>query len=95
MGKKWTTDLTPLKTDWIKEYITTAPYLILVFKQIYGILPNGKRKVHYYHEMSVSIACGILITAIQVNLTDFVIFSPGNIVNLKTKERKKKGSWIT
>ncbi|XP_066585038.1 iodotyrosine deiodinase isoform X2 [Prorops nasuta] len=65
MGKKWTTDLQPLKTDWVKEYLTTAPYLILVFKQIYGILPNGKRKVHYYHEMSVSIACGILITAIQ------------------------------
>ncbi|KAK2582150.1 hypothetical protein KPH14_004510 [Odynerus spinipes] len=65
MGKKWTTDLRPLKTNWIKEYLTTAPYLILVFKQVYGFLPNGKKKVHYYHEMSVSIACGILITAIQ------------------------------
>lgn len=65
MGIKWTTDLTPLKTNWIKEYITTAPYLILVFKQTYGILPNGQKKTHYYHEMSVSIACGILITAIQ------------------------------
>ncbi|XP_070162200.1 iodotyrosine deiodinase isoform X2 [Polyergus mexicanus] len=65
MGVKWTTDLSPLKTDWIKEYLTIAPYLILVFKQTYGILPNGKKKIHYYHEMSVSIACGILITAIQ------------------------------
>ncbi|XP_029168779.1 iodotyrosine deiodinase 1-like [Nylanderia fulva] len=65
MGVKWTTDLSPLRTNWIKEYLTVAPYLILVFKQTYGILPNGKRKVHYYHEMSVSIACGILITAIQ------------------------------
>ncbi|XP_029663803.1 iodotyrosine deiodinase 1 isoform X2 [Formica exsecta] len=65
MGVKWTTDLSPLKTNWVKEYLTIAPYLILVFKQIYGILPNGKKKVHYYHEMSVSIACGILITAIQ------------------------------
>lgn len=66
MGVKWTTDLSPLKTNWIKEYLTVAPYLILVFKQTYGTLPNGKRKIHYYHEMSVSIACGILITAIQV-----------------------------
>lgn len=65
MGVKWTTDLSPLRTNWIKEYLTTAPYLILVFKQTYGILPNGKRKINYYHEMSVSIACGILITAIQ------------------------------
>ncbi|XP_046825696.1 iodotyrosine deiodinase 1 isoform X1 [Vespa crabro] len=66
MGKKWTSDLRPLRTNWIKEYLTTAPYLILVFKQVYGFLPNGKRKVHYYNEMSVSIACGILLTAIEV-----------------------------
>ncbi|XP_017893221.1 iodotyrosine deiodinase 1 isoform X2 [Ceratina calcarata] len=65
MGAKWTADLLPLRTNWIKEYLTTAPYLILVFKQIYGILPNGKKKVHYYNEMSTCIACGILITAIQ------------------------------
>ncbi|XP_034188014.1 iodotyrosine deiodinase isoform X3 [Osmia lignaria lignaria] len=65
MGVKWTTDLLPLKTNWIKEYLTTAPYLILLFKQTYGILPNGKRKVHYYNEISTSIACGILIAAIQ------------------------------
>ncbi|XP_011640913.1 iodotyrosine deiodinase 1 [Pogonomyrmex barbatus] len=65
MGVKWTTDLSPLRTNWIKEYLTTAPYLILVFKQTCSILPNGQKKIHYYHEMSVSIACGILITAIQ------------------------------
>ncbi|KYN31043.1 Iodotyrosine dehalogenase 1 [Trachymyrmex septentrionalis] len=65
MGIKWTTDLSPLRTNWIKEYLTTAPYLILVFKQTYGILPNGQKKIHYYNELSVSIACGILITAIQ------------------------------
>ncbi|CAK9811266.1 Iodotyrosine deiodinase 1 [Anthophora plagiata] len=65
MGVKWTTDLLPLRTNWIKEYLTTAPYLVLVFKQTYGILPNGKKKIHYYNEMSTSIACGILITAIQ------------------------------
>lgn len=75
MGKKWTTDLQPLKTDWRKEYLTTAPYLILVFKQDYGFLPNGKRKIHYYKEMSVAIACGILITAIQVINLLFLLFN--------------------
>ncbi|XP_078040506.1 iodotyrosine deiodinase isoform X2 [Augochlora pura] len=65
MGRKWTTDLLPLRTNWMKEYLTIAPYLLLVFKQTYGILPNGKRKIHYYNEISTSIACGILITAIQ------------------------------
>ncbi|XP_043280339.1 iodotyrosine deiodinase 1 [Venturia canescens] len=65
MGKKWTTDLEPLRTNWIKEYLTVAPWLILVFKQTHGWLSDGRKKMHYYSEMSVSIACGILITAIQ------------------------------
>ncbi|XP_008554529.1 iodotyrosine deiodinase 1 [Microplitis demolitor] len=65
MGKKWTTDLKPLKTNWIKEYLTQAPYLIIVFKQKYGTLADGRPKIHYYCDMSVAIACGILITAIQ------------------------------
>jgi iodotyrosine deiodinase len=36
MSRQWTVDLTPLKTGYIKEYLTDAPYLILVFKQTYG-----------------------------------------------------------
>lgn len=55
------------RTNWIKEYLDIAPYLILIFKQTHGILPNNKKKVHYYNEISVSIACGILLAALQVN----------------------------
>ncbi|XP_049446331.1 iodotyrosine deiodinase 1 [Epinephelus fuscoguttatus] len=65
MGDKWVHDLAKLKTNWIKEYLDVAPYLILVFKQTYGILPNGKKKTHYYNEISVSISCGILLAALQ------------------------------
>lgn len=36
MSRQWTVDLRPLKTDYKKEYLTEAPYLIIVFKQIYG-----------------------------------------------------------
>jgi iodotyrosine deiodinase len=36
MSKQWTTDLKPLRTNHVKEYLTTAPYIILVFKQTYG-----------------------------------------------------------
>lgn len=67
-GEKWVTDLKPLKTSWEKEYLTTAPYLILVFKQVYGLQENGERKMHYYNEMSVAIAAGILLTAIHVSI---------------------------
>lgn len=65
MGDKWVHDLAKLKTNWIKEYLDVAPYLVLVFKQTYGILPNGKKKTHYYNEISVSISCGILLAALQ------------------------------
>ncbi|XP_054282620.1 iodotyrosine deiodinase [Macrosteles quadrilineatus] len=66
MGKKWVMDLRPLKTSWKKEYLTTAPYLILVFKQMFSYTEDGARKVHYYNEKSVAIASGILITAIHM-----------------------------
>ncbi|XP_075720560.1 iodotyrosine deiodinase 1 [Rhinoderma darwinii] len=65
MGDKWVNDLKRLKTNWVKEYLDTAPYLILIFKQVYGILSNNRKKTHYYNEISVSIACGILLAAIQ------------------------------
>jgi len=65
MGKVWTTDLKPLKTNWVKEYLTEAPYLILVFKQTYSFREDGKKKLHYYNEQSVSLAAGMLLTAIH------------------------------
>lgn len=65
MGDKWVNDLVKFRTNWIKEYLDVAPYLVLIFKQTYGILPNGKKKVHYYNEISVSISCGIFLAALQ------------------------------
>ncbi|XP_046400720.1 iodotyrosine deiodinase 1 [Ischnura elegans] len=65
MGVQWTTDLKPLRTNWIKEYLTEAPYIILVFKQMYGIKPDGGKKIHYYNEMSTAMASGILLTAVH------------------------------
>ncbi|XP_014415430.2 iodotyrosine deiodinase 1 isoform X2 [Camelus ferus] len=65
MGPRWVTDLRKFRTNWIKEYLDTAPVLILVFKQVHGFAANGKKKIHYYNEISVSIACGILLAALQ------------------------------
>lgn len=64
MGDKWVADLKPLRTNWIKEYLTTAPHLILIFKQMYG-MKNGQKCIYYYNEMSVNIATGILLAAIH------------------------------
>ncbi|CAG7734283.1 unnamed protein product [Allacma fusca] len=65
MGNQWTKDLQPLKTDWVKEYLTEAPYIILVFKQAYGYNDDGTKKNHYYNELSVAISAGLLMAAIQ------------------------------
>ncbi|KAK3919553.1 Iodotyrosine deiodinase 1 [Frankliniella fusca] len=65
MGDQWTTDLKPLRTNWEKAYLTDAPHLILVFKQQYSLKEDGSRRNHYYNELSVAIASGLLITAIH------------------------------
>lgn len=65
LGSQWTSCPGVERTNWIKEYLDTAPILILVFKQVHGFAANGKKKIHYYHEISVAIACGILLAALQ------------------------------
>ncbi|XP_065359051.1 iodotyrosine deiodinase [Calliphora vicina] len=78
MSRQWTTDLRPLKTDHVKPYLTDAPYLIVIFKQIYGFTKSGKRKQHYYNEISVSIATGILLCALQASGLSSLVTTPLN-----------------
>jgi nitroreductase len=61
----WLDDLAHLGTDANKPFLETAPYLIVIFAQSYGILPDGSRTKHYYVQESVGIATGILITALH------------------------------
>ncbi len=63
--KEWLEALAPLGTDNIKPYLETAPYLIAIFMQRYGKLPDGRKMKHYYGLESVGIATGMLITAIH------------------------------
>ncbi len=65
MSKEWLRDLEPFATDWHKPFLETAPWLIIVFRQIYGLGENGGRQTHYYVNESVGIACGFLLTAIH------------------------------
>ena len=63
--KEWLEALAPLGTDNNKPYLETAPYLIAIFMQRYGKLPDGRKVKHYYGLESVGIATGLLITAIH------------------------------
>jgi len=65
MNKAWLDDLKPMGTDWHKPYLETAPWLIVVFRKIFDLDQNGKKKNNYYVNESIGIACGMLLMAIQ------------------------------
>jgi len=62
---EWLEALAPLGTDEHKPFLETAPYLIAIFVQTYGLLADGRRIKHYYAHESVGIATGLLITALH------------------------------
>jgi len=64
MSDEWLQDLEPFETDWHKEFIETAPWLIIVFKKIYN-LEKGIKSKNYYVNESVGISCGFLLAAIH------------------------------
>ena len=63
--QEWLDALAPLGTDDQKPFLETAPYLIAIFAQSYGVLPDGRKVKNYYVQESVGIATGMLITAIH------------------------------
>ncbi|RVE42670.1 hypothetical protein evm_012672 [Chilo suppressalis] len=65
MSRQWVTDLKPFATKPTKPYLSEAPALLLVFRQAYSWRPDGRKRMHYYSEISVAIAAGILLAAIQ------------------------------
>jgi nitroreductase len=62
---EWLEALAPLGTDWHKAFLETAPYLVVVFKEVYGLLPDGRRITNYYVNESVGIACGLFVAALH------------------------------
>jgi nitroreductase len=64
-SQEWLGALAPLGTDAHKPFLETAPYLIAIFAQRYGLSPDGTKIQHYYVSTSVGIATGILITALH------------------------------
>ena len=65
MSQEWLEALAPLGTDWRKPHIEDAPWIIVVFRQAYGLGEDGRRVKHYYSEESVGIAVGLLLAALH------------------------------
>lgn len=65
MSDEWLKDLATFGTNWQKPFLETAPYLIVVFKKAYELLPDGSQRKNYYVVESIGLAIGVLLCAIQ------------------------------
>ncbi|MCB9452355.1 MAG: nitroreductase family protein [Anaerolineaceae bacterium] len=70
MSDEWLAALAHLGTDWHKPHLEDAPYLIVVFRQSYGLATDPEtgemtKVKHYYSEESVGIAVGMLLCSLH------------------------------
>lgn len=71
MSEEWLAALAHLGTDWHKPHLEDAPYLIVVFRQAYGLTTDPQtgetvKIKHYYSEESVGIAVGMLLCSLHL-----------------------------
>ena len=65
MPDAWKEVLDPLGTDAIKEHLTDAPWVIVLFRQSKRLRQNGEWGPTYYSTESCGIAAGLFIHAIN------------------------------
>lgn len=65
MSEEWIKDLEPLGTDAVKEFIETAPWIVVIMKRIFEIDENGHKHNNYYVAESVGIAAGFFLAAVH------------------------------
>ena len=65
MPEAWQEVLEPLGTDAVKEHMTDAPWLVVLFRQSKRVRDNGDFGPTYYSTESCGIAAGMFIHAIH------------------------------
>ena len=75
-GDEWLAALEPIGTGASKPHLTTAPWLVVVFAQRYGVAPDGSRFKHYYVPESVGIASGMLVAALHAAGLSTLVHTP-------------------
>ena len=61
----WAEVLKPLGTDFVKDHITDAPWVVVLFRHSQRIRENGAQSPTYYSQESCGIAAGLFIAAIH------------------------------
>lgn len=62
---EWLEALKPLGTDEHKPHFTDAPWIVVLFRQTYGIDADGQKRTYYYTQESCGIAAGLFIAAVH------------------------------
>jgi len=65
MPEAWKEVLAPLGTDHVKEHMTDAPWIVVLFRQTKRLRGNGEWGPTYYSTESCGIAAGMFISAIH------------------------------
>jgi len=65
MPDAWREVLDPLGTDHVKEHMTDAPWIVVLFRQTKRLRENGEWGPTYYSTESCGIAAGMFISAIH------------------------------
>lgn len=62
---EWVEALAPLGTDEHKAHLTDAPWVVVLFRQVHGVRPDGSPRTFYYTQESCGIAAGLFIAAVH------------------------------
>lgn len=65
MNEEWQRALAPLGTDWHKEFLEVAPWIVVLFEERYSFHEDGSQRKHYYVKESCGIAAGLFIAALH------------------------------
>lgn len=65
MSEKWLKDLTPFGTNWEKEFLDIAPWIVVIMKRVYEIEQENEKHNNYYVSESVGIATGFFLMAVH------------------------------
>ena len=63
--EEWVEALAPLGTDEHKPHLTDAPWVVVLFRQAYGVKSDGSKRTYYYTQESCGIAAGFFIAAVH------------------------------
>lgn len=63
--QEWLDALAPLGTDEHKPHLTDAPWVVVLFRQVHGVNPDGSKRTFYYTQESCGIAAGFFIAAVH------------------------------